>query len=90
MRHRELLISEDKETIGIVDTNGKRHWWNRSPRTRMSYTWGTDMAPLISVAAVVTTQPLTDCNCGISMSGEHYCVGSYGGCERFNNREGRV
>lgn len=92
---RVVASTLDKRRIAVLDLrNGTIHFWRKCERQRMLYSWGTDMEPLISVAThtYVSAGALMDCNCGRIRDSEgfYHCVGSYGGCERFNNREGRV
>lgn len=84
MSTKHLLVSEDKDTIGIEDANGKRHWWNRCTRPRQ-FCRSSLPEPLTSVALHSSHETPEGCDCSIKdhTGITHFCVGSYGGCARF-------
>lgn len=86
--HRIAVSTLDKRRIAVFDQrNGTIHFWRQCARQRISYTWGTDLEPLTSVATHLSASAgaLLDCDCGRIRDSEgfYHCVGSYGGCARL-------
>jgi hypothetical protein len=81
------------ETLGsaalmltVTTKHGRKLTYSRSRRSRAFYR-SPMPTPCVSVAAPALASAPLNCGCGIRDShGWRYCVGAYGGCERFESR----